>query len=502
MNITKSDIQIVGEGSSTRFMLAGGANPGSIFGNGSRSGNYKLFTDAARGDNTATLTSASAFNVGDYFIIYQGGSFTRPDASGDETQIFKIVAKSGNTLTLDMKFGIPFKKDYAYIEKLNYKKNLRFHNFYMEMTTKPTNGKSTNLSLNTVQNVEVSNIESKNALTGHITIFRGRECIVHDNYVYGNYGGGGGFQYGYTFNFSTNCQMIHKRTANLRHHYVTQFGTDHCVIAYNRAERTYNDYADFGQHNSKGCHNNLWEGNYGSEIYDDANPLKSWGTRYTMWFRNHATSKIGSENEYVEHMNIIGNELKTGTSGIKTGAPGEDTFAGANIVNVNTEGATGTMVWGNMSAEDRIPASLFLAEKPAYLSKWPLYGPPASYHPKSELEILLIHPDTNYITIEPEYTLSIDAQVSDEKLLDSLSLYINEKWVSTIQNVPFIWHLTSHSQTNDNSTLNQGLNTLKLLAIDSLGCATTLVFTIEVKEKQSPFFGVPINIPGIIEAEN
>lgn len=379
MNITKSDIQIVGEGSSTKFMLAGGATHGSIFGNGTRSlPSYRLSANVARGDNTATFTSAADFNVNDYFIIYQAGAVTRPGASGDETQIFKVTAKSGNTLTLDMKFGIPFLSANARIEKITYKKNLRFHNFYMEMTSLPVNDNQ-NLSLNTVQNVEISNIESNKTLVGHITVFRGREVIIRDNNVYGNYGKDttGGYQYGYTLNFSTNCNIINNRASDLRHHYVTQFGTNHCVIAYNRAEPPYNHYADFGQHNSKGCHNNLWEGNYGSEIFDDANPLKSWGTRYTMWFRNHATSKVGSENAYVENMNIIGNELKGGTNAIKTGAPGENTYAAANIVNISGEGGTGTMVWGQLNSLSQIPASMYLTTNPTYVSRWPLYGPKA-----------------------------------------------------------------------------------------------------------------------------
>ncbi len=377
INISKSDIQIIGEGSTTRFMLVGGANPSKIFCNGSRTGeDYRLSVDAKRGDGVATFTSASAFNVGDYFIIYQAGSVTRAGASGDETQIFKVLAKSGNTLTLDMKFGIPFNAANARIERIGYKRNIKLHNFYIEMTTVPTVD-ATSIVFNVVQNVEISKIESNKNLVGHITVFRGREVVIRDNNVYGNYGKNtsGGYQYGYTFNFSTHCMMINNRTANLRHHYVTQFGTNHCIIAYNRAEAPYNHYADLGQHNSKGCHNNLWEGNFGSEIFDDPNPLKSWGTRYTMWFRNHALSKVGSENEYVENMNIIANELKGGTDAIKKGAPGKYTFSGANIVNINSEGGTGTIIWDNLPVNAKLPPSMFLDTKPTYVKRWPLYGP-------------------------------------------------------------------------------------------------------------------------------
>jgi len=352
LNISKDDIQIVGEGNSTKFMLAGGANHASIIARGTQTGSYKLTTDVFRGDSIVTLSSAEGLNVGDYFVIEQKGSLTRqgPDVKGKECQIFKINKKSGNQLVLDMKFGIPFLKDHASIAKINFKKNLRFHNFYIEMTSTPTEGHSHNISLSEVQNVELSNVESNKALHTHMELSWSREVIFYQNYLHGNFGHDqeGGYQYGIKLNWCTNCLVINNKTSDLRHHYATQFGTNHCIIAYNRAEPPYNHYGDFGQHNSKGCHNNLWEGNYGCEIYDDANPKKSWGTRYTMWFRNHAISKVGSENAFVEHMTIIGNELETDSSGLKTGPSDKDNFSGANIINVSKEGGKAEVVWGDM----------------------------------------------------------------------------------------------------------------------------------------------------------
>jgi len=382
LNITKGDIQIVGEGTATKFMLAGGAKSASIIARGTQSGIYKLTNDVSRGASKVTLESAEGLNVGDYFLIEQKGALTRPgpDVTGKETQIFKVTAKSGNKLTVDMNSGIPFFKDHASIAKINFRKNLRFHNFYIEMTSTPTEGKSHNISLSEVQNVELSNIESNKALHTHMELSWARDVIFYQNYLYGNFGHDkeGGYQYGIKLSWCTNCHVINNRTSDLRHHYATQFGTNHCVIAYNRAEPPYNHYGDFGQHNSKGCHNNLWEGNYGCEIYDDDNPKKSWGTRYTMWFRNHAISKVGSESPYVECMTIIGNEVQGGVDAIKQGPSGCNNFAGANIINVSKEGEEGEVVWGNMKEGDNIPASLFLTEKPSYLPKWPLYGPAAN----------------------------------------------------------------------------------------------------------------------------
>lgn len=470
LNINRDDIQIVGVGTATKFLLKGGNNPGEIVSNGGRDDFYNLAKDAKRGDNTISLTSSSGLSVGGYFIITQPGSATRPGASGDETQIFKITGKSGNVLTLDMKFGIPFKKATSKCQKLRPRKNLRFHNFYMEMLTKPEGGKSHNLSLNTVQNVEISNIESNKVLNSHVTVFRGREVICHDNYLHGNYGGGGGFQYGFGFNFSTNCQISNNVTADLRHHYATQFGSNHCVVAYNRALPPYNSYGDYGQHNSKGCHNNLWEGNYGKEIYDDANPLKSWGTRYTMWYRNHATSKVGSENAYVENMNIIGNELKPGTGGIKKGSPGENTYSGANIANINKEGGTGNMIWGDISPNAALPPSLFLKEKPSYLSRWPLYGPKAT---------VVVVPDA----IGPEdYTYITDENGTVEITDTPYDIAYGQDGN----------YLFKTNRTNDVSCTNATFGN------DPIPGTKKYCF---IRESKMPYSGTPMSIPGTLEAE-
>ncbi len=390
LKILKGDIQIVGEGNATKFMLQGGSNAGYITIFGNESGNYKLAVDASRGNSKVTLTSASGLNVGDYFIVKQGGSLVRPNADppikGRETQIFKIIAKSGNELSLDMNFGIPFFKDHTSVLKMNFLKNIRFHNFYIERTSKTNGDGDVNIYLRMLQNAEFSNIESKNALKTHIALFNSKDVLFFQNYLYGNYGCDfcGGYQYGISLVSCTQVNLINNRGSDLRHFFVSQFGTNHCVFAYNRAEAPYNQYGDIGQHNSKGCHNNLFEGNYGDEIFDDGNPRSGWGTRYTMWFRNHAITQIGSTSSYVEEMTIIGNEIesedgeRTGIRDGEVGVPGKNTFLGANILNVSAEGEGGNIVWGNMTAEGQIPASLFITEKPEYLNKWPLYGPPES----------------------------------------------------------------------------------------------------------------------------
>ncbi len=35
----------------------------------------------------------------------------------------------------------------------------------------------------------------------------------------------------------------------------------------------------------------------------------------------------------------------------------------------------GEMLWGELNADDELPASLFLHVKPEFVVRWPLYGP-------------------------------------------------------------------------------------------------------------------------------
>jgi len=372
VTITKGDFQILGEGSATKFHLLGGATPPMIIIQGAKPGiNKKLQTPITRGDDKITLTSVTSLAVGDFIFIRQANGERSWDI---DTQIVKILAISGNTLTVDMKIGLPFTVADANVEKLAMNKNVKLSEFYIERVTLPgvLDGQ---LRLSLINNGLITHVESNKTLAQHIEINDSRNVLLFQNNIYGNYGHDqeGGHQGGIILNRCTRVNVINNRLHDLRHHIALQFGSSFCVIAYNRTSK-FNDYGDYGQHNSKGCHNNLFEGNYGSELYDDWN-IKAWGSPYAMWFRNHAVDKIGTEYLGQTHMSIIGNELRVGEIGLKLAAPENDNFVAANIVSIDKENGIGTMLWGNLPANATIPNSLFLTEKPAYLDKWPLYGP-------------------------------------------------------------------------------------------------------------------------------
>ena len=504
LKILKGDIQIVGEGKATKFILQGGSNPGYITAFGGESGNYKLAADASRGDSQVTLTSTSGLNVGDYFIVKQNGQFRVPDHDpvivGNETQIFKITAKNGNTLSLDMKFGISFFKKEAWVQKMSFLKNIRFHNFYIERPSTTSGDGDVNIYLRMLQNAEFSNVESKNALKTHVALFNSRDVIFFQNYMHGNFGCDkcGGYQYGISLVSCTKVNLINNRGSDLRHFFVSQFGTNHCVFAYNRAEAPHNQYGDIGQHNSKGCHNNLFEGNYGEEIFDDGNLKSGWGTRYTMWFRNHAITQIGSTSRFVEHMTMIGNEIesedgeRTGIRDGEVGVPGKYTFSGANILNVSAEGEGGHIIWGDMEEGAAIPASLFLTNKPSYLSKWPLYGPPASEPIKYQLDFVNLK---NNDEINKGSDLVVEALVADE--FAEVSLYINDTLLSTLTEAPYQW--STFPQLMD---MMAPVYSLKLVGELQDGEQRETAITVTTPEQWANTSDLlPHPIPGVIQAE-
>ncbi|WP_299245962.1 Ig-like domain-containing protein [uncultured Aquimarina sp.] len=484
IDIKKSNIQLVGVGNATKFLCPGGNNPGAIRIRGSRSGNYKMSNNVSRGANKITLTSSSGISVGTYIILTQTGS--GPRNSDPETQIVKVLSKNGNTVTLDMKLGIPFFKSRTTIQRFGMIQNIKLSNFYLERTSKPTpqgnNGRSHNIDLSNARNIEISNLELKKVLSTHITLFRCTDVIIRDNNIYGNYGGGGGKQYGVGINFSTKIHVINNRTSDLRHHIATQFGTDHCVIAYNRAEAPYNSYQDIGQHNSKGCHNNLFEGNYGREIMDDNNTNKGWGTRYTMFYRNYSKDIIGADHGDADHNNVIGNEFKRSSQSAVL-AKGSDNFVGANIFGISGEGGNGNLVWKDLDPSAELPPSMFLKNKPSYVARWPLYGPEANNNPtENEPPTLSFASPSGNTSVQEGYTsfeVTVNASDSDGSI-SNVKLYVDGTLIRQENIAPYTW-----GQGNSASELlglSVGQHTIKAEATDDDGAKTSKTITLTVNE--------------------
>lgn len=477
----KNDFQVIGVGKATKFLFRGGDNAPNWNVAGGTGARTTLRNDIKRGDNKITLTNTSDLSVGDYVFIAQANGERAWDL---DNQIVKILAKNGHELTIDMKMGLDFQKEIARVEKANLRKNIKFSNFYMERLSEPTN-RTGQLTFAWVLNAEISNIESNKVLISHLTVNNCRDVLVFQNNFYGNFGRdkSGGFQYGVTLNRCTRTNVINNKFSDLRHHIALQFGSDHCVIAYNRTTK-YNHYADYGQYNSKGCHNNLFEGNFGFELFDDPNQ-KAWGTPHTTWFRNHAIKKIGSE--YVEAKDhvIIGNEIRANTSGIKDGDGTNNFVIGTNIVGINKENGTGTTHWGDLPRNADLPASLYLKTKPSWLNRWPYYGPTATNTVNTAPTASFVQPLTR--TVEEGYsTLSLEVIATDAENDDmTLVLSVDDNEIRLEGNPPYEWEHTSSNPATKAELLGLSLgdHEFKVVVTDSRGLSTSISTIITVLEE-------------------
>ena len=120
-----------------------------------------------------------------------------------------------------------------------------------------------------------------------------------------------------------------------------------------------------------------------------------------------------------------------------------------------------------------------------------------------DLKVIIENPDTNYLVVPSNYTLSVDAniQITNNNFV-SANLFINEDSVRSITEVPFEWGSPNSAYVDELNNLNPGTYEIRVVAYDKNGDKSTDKFTLIVKAPKGPYLGVAATIPGIIEAEN
>jgi len=362
--VQEGDIWIDGDGRNTRFFLdfPEGQEYNSFYFKGVKEDSVALVGVPKRGDASVELADEMDLKVGDLVRVYHEVADNRgyPIFRG---QICWVTAVDGRTVTLDLKIGADLAGDCKLV-RIQPLRNLRFTNFRMiRMRRGPMGDHS--LRVEYAANAEIRNIDSAYATTFNILVVNSRdvmvsECTLHDYWTSQGHNG-----YGVTIEHSTGVNVVNNRAFNLRHHFELAWGTSYSVIAYNVAEPRY-DYTDVGSHHGDLGYCNLFEGNQCQDASLDYGE-SSWNA-YNFFYRNQASRQVGSfrpKRSVRPYLVIIGNETpRIGTE--RTRNP----YVGANIVN-------GEMQWGDVPEGSRLPASLFLREKPAYLGDrpWPLFGP-------------------------------------------------------------------------------------------------------------------------------
>jgi len=325
----------------------------------------KVTGGATRGSDRITVEDADGLEAGDFVVIVGNEDF------GDKSSwctrrgwhILRVEAVRGNELAVDLKLGMDVPD--ARVRKVELATNVGVEKLRITRPKAPTD------------EWKVANLHVHGVFRGFL-----RDCVVIDGNrqtvsvngckrfevtgntlrrFHGQARGGRGD--GLTLTSSTQLHVFNNWLDDYRHHIWLLSGTCHAVIAYNRTGPRWRAYADIGNHHGTYCHNNLFEGNDGSEVITDAGAeFAELPDRWTTWYRNLGRRKVGSEMRTSRYNNVLANE----TPSLR--AAGKDNYVGANRVG-------GRIRWGAVDRAARLPASLVYDEKPRDVGAWPRFGP-------------------------------------------------------------------------------------------------------------------------------
>jgi hypothetical protein len=385
----KSDLWLDGDGRSNtvfRIDAPGSANAEIGFHGSKSGGTISVVGSPAAGDVAITVADASTLNVGDLIQLYadnaplvQGGLSFVTHVYG---QMFKITAKSGNTLTLDMKILLDYPSSYVpLVQKYNQIQNIKVSHVLISRANQPTNQDVSNLEFYGAYNCYVAQLESNFSQRHHIYFENSKDCVVESNYIHDCFvHTTGGYGYGFGLVGSTGCRISDNKSTRLRHQVILQIGANYNVVSYNSIETCY-DYNDMALHASY-AYMNLFEGNMCQQSYadtskdgaTDAEPSTGPGNT---WFRNYITQQVGCTQSATSLQNVIGNDAGSISSN------GSNHYIGANDVATSqfTFGSSwpgGVVNWGVFPTNVILPASLYLTNRPPFFNGntvWPAFGP-------------------------------------------------------------------------------------------------------------------------------
>jgi autotransporter-associated beta strand protein len=404
--IYTGDLWLAGAGrDNTVFSLTAPGNANATLGfYGNISGdNIPVTSPLAAGAIALAVADASSFSVGDFIQLYAATSpLTNGGAAwsglpltnslpGSPTtryqcysQILRIKAKAGSTLTVDMKVLLDYPASYTpVVRKLYLLQNLKLSDFKFQRVFQPTNQAVPNFQFFQVNNCCVEDFESSFSQREHLSFNNSRQVVLESNYLHDCWVHDvGGYGYGYSLTSCTDCRISNNRAARLRHEIILSAGSCHNVLSYNSIEAPY-DYDDLSVCHAGFTYMNLIEGNSFYESTSDGahegDPsIDGRGGPGNTWFRNHSkslagyASRLGPRDQYSFYDNMIGNVTP---AIVYPGVLSYDTtgteFSGANDIN-------GTITWGQLPVNSVVPVSLYLTNRPGFFpvtTQWPLYGP-------------------------------------------------------------------------------------------------------------------------------
>jgi len=392
----------------------------------------KIVSGYTRGSTAIVVEDASKFKVGELLLIDQLNDPDLVDIAGIEGvctyagredgkramgQLVQISAKNGKELTLSRPLYYTFKEALKPEATRSTDKAIvgaGVEDLYIEMTKRHTDESS---SIRVWQGVRcwVKNVESCNGWQfGHVTFRRSLACEVRDCYFHHALGYQGGQAYGVIVGGQStdvlveNCIMYHLKAGMM----IATCGPGN-VFAYNYSTgmvgrdypKTLWAHADLTAH-APHPYLNLFEGNYFSSVcFDFIHGSSSHNTLFRNYsdMDNHMDGRPLPTNinairfdkrNYFENVvgNVFGHEGMKGIldAGAKPdfdqhivwclGYPDDPKVAQTLLKHGNYDFLTKQVQWDPNISNHQLPASLYLAAKPAYFGKlpWPVIGPDAN----------------------------------------------------------------------------------------------------------------------------
>jgi Pectate lyase superfamily protein len=383
---------------------------------------------SAKDSSSITVSSAAGIGANDYILIthnniaglvYTRGVYNDCHWCGQDipsqtmTQINKVLAKSGDRLTLER----PLYFDYVnnpVVKHLAMLENVGFEDLLLRRSN-PAARNGHNLYLDGCANCWVKNVTSVMAGHRHIQLERSYANTVRDSWFSGGYYHGSDHSYGiFLFGWNSDHLIENNIVYGCRHALILEGGGSGNVFGYNYAVSSltapdYNwlaeDVATHGPHPFM----NLFEGNVvGKLTHDNTWGSASHNTTFRSWLRNYSSNattptygRYAVDVEAHSYFNnivgsIIGRQGDAGARyagenvsnsivisyrlGFHSPGGGEITDTSVRpqtLIHGNYDHAGGGIVWDSNYAARELPPSLYLRAKPVWFGAltWPAFGP-------------------------------------------------------------------------------------------------------------------------------